>query len=163
MDVRTDPQWAEVKGMLEYVGAAGERRTGTLYSDEARLILKAIGKPETLDRDKIAFLIADLCEQHLQRDPELGICGTGSLGFAAADQIMTWVTGAELLQPDELAGILHKAFSHPDAVDHSAEVVGVPKLVRTKDGWYALGGDGTRFNLVCAHRAPTTPTITQGE
>lgn len=55
---------------------------------------------------------------------------------------------------DELAGILHKAFSHPDAVDHSSEVVGLPMLIRTKGGWYALGEDGMRLNLVCASRDP---------
>lgn len=59
-----------------------------------------------------------------------------------------------LQDEDELAGIFHKAFSHPDAVDHSAEVVGRPKMIRTKGGWYVLGEDGMRFNLVCANRDP---------
>lgn len=94
MSVETDPQWPEVKGMLEHVGAA-PGRTGTIYSDEARLLLRAIGKPETLDRDKIGFLISDLCEQTLEYDAELGICNTGTVAFKAADQIMAWTTGGE--------------------------------------------------------------------
>lgn len=100
MGVEADPQWAEVKRMLEYVGTGHGARTGTLYSDEARLILKAIGKPETLERNKIGFLITDLCDQHLEHDAELGICNTGTVAFKAADQIMAWATGAERLEPD---------------------------------------------------------------
>lgn len=107
-----------------------------------------------LDKAKATAAVRNLIRKHLRlewRDRDHADINHRSVA-EAADAI---VEVLKLHQDeDELAGIFHKAFSHPNAIDHSAEVVGWPMMIRTKGGWYVLGEDGMRFNLVCANRDP---------